>query len=121
MNNWYERGWLDQKFNTRSSDNFYAIDNANIAAGNVGLWMGNATRLGTRMSLGNGDASDGAIVYFCASPVNDIPDYDGDPSTTDYTSKATEAEAETAIGTGSEYMLQIRASCSRTSASAAAP
>lgn len=109
MNNWYELGWLDQKFNTRSSDNFYAIDNANIAAGNVGLWMGNATRLGTRMSLGNGDASDGAIVYFCASPVNDIPDYDGDPSTTDYTSKATEAEAETAMsgGTGSEYMLQI--------------
>lgn len=109
MNHWYEIGWLDQKFNTRATDNFYSIDNANIASGNVGLWMGNSTRLGTRMSLGNGDASDGALVFFCASPVNDIPAYDGDPSTTDYTVKATETEAEEAMsgGTGSEYMLQI--------------
>lgn len=108
MHNWYERGWLDQKFNTRSTDNFYAIDNSNIARGNVGLWMGNSTRIGTRMSLGNGDASDGAIVYCCASPINDIPAYDGDPSTTDYTTKVTESEAAAAMGeNGSEYMLQI--------------
>lgn len=109
MNNWYELGWLDNKFNTRSTDNFYAIDNSTIAAGEVGLWMGNASRLGARMASDKQDShANGAVVYGCSTPINDIPSYDGDPSTTAYTTQATQSEAETAIsgGKGSEYMLQ---------------
>lgn len=109
MRNWYEKGWLDNKFNTRSTDNFYAIDNATIAAGEVGLWMGNASRLGARMASDKQDShANGAIVYGCSTPVNDIPSYDGDPSTTAYTVQAPQSEAETAIagGKGSNYMLQ---------------
>ena len=108
MNHWYEEGWLDQKFTERASDNFYAIDNTAITAGNVPIWMGNANRVGTRMATESGNAK-GAIVFCCATPINDIPAYDGDPSTDAYTTQATTTQAETAMsgGAGSDYMLQI--------------
>ena len=107
MRNWYTEGWLDNKFNEKT-DVFYAIDNAEIAEGNVALWMGNSTRLGTLMATETGNAA-GAIVFGAANPINDIPAYDGDINTTSYMTKATAEEAEAAMsgGEGSDYMLQI--------------
>ena len=108
MRNWYHEGWLDNDFNTNSTDVFYAIDNAEIADGDVALWMGNASRLGTLMATDTGHAA-GAVVFGAASPINDIPAYDGNLATTDYATKATAEQAEAAMsgGTGSDYMLQI--------------
>ena len=105
MRNWYTEGWLDNKFNEKT-DVFYAIDNAEIAEGNVALWMGNSTRLGTLMATETGNAA-GAIVFGAANPINDIPAYDGDINTASYMTKATAEEAEAAMsgGAGSDYML----------------
>ena len=108
MNNWYNEGWLDNDFNANSDDTFYAIDRPLIDSGDVALWMGNSTLLGTQLAADEGHAQ-GAIVFGTAMPINDIPAYDGDPDTSDYTVQATADEAEAAMngGEGSEYMLQL--------------
>ncbi len=109
MNDWYERGWIDADFNT-NKDAFYEIDMDEVARGNVPIWMG-ASRAGTRLQSTNDKNvnASGAVVYLAATPINDIPAYDGDPNTTDYSVRVTELQAESAIsgGEGSEYMLQI--------------
>lgn len=115
MNHWYAEGWLDQKFNTRSGDNFYTIDNEAVSRGNVAMWMGEAGKIGTRLAPETDNAKAtrpnavGAIAFLCSTPINDIPAYDGDPNTTDYSVRATQEQAEEAIngGEGSAYMLQV--------------
>lgn len=110
MRNWYEEGWLDNSFNSNTSA-FYEIDNADVGHGLIPMWMGGSDRIGTRMvsDVEGFEHTQGAIVSLCAMPINDIPSYDGNPSTDDYSVQATEEEAEEAIGggDGSEYMLQI--------------
>ncbi len=109
MNDWYERGWIDQYFNSKTEP-FYQTDNERVAAGKVPVWMGNASRLGTR--LVNDDSgyekTQGAIVFGAATPINDIPAYDGDPQTSDYSKQVTAEEAREAMngGEGSAYMMQ---------------
>ncbi len=111
MNNWYNEKWVDNGFNTNSGVPFYEIDNADVGRGLIPVWMGNANRMGTRMvSDQTGfEHTAGAIVSLAAMPINDIPAYDGNPATTDYTVQATEEQAQAAMsgGTGSDYMLQI--------------
>lgn len=110
MRNWYEEGWLDNSFNSNTSA-FYEIDNADVGHGLIPMWMGASDRIGTRMvsDVEGFEHTQGAIVSLCAMPINDIPAYDGNPSTDDYSVQATEEEAAEAIGggDGSEYMLQI--------------
>ncbi len=71
MNYWYETGWLDSEFYTRTSDIYYSIDSTTVRQGEVGLWMGLESDLGGRLDLDDGGYTDGIFVAGCAYPVND--------------------------------------------------
>lgn len=110
MNDWYNRGWIDQHF-TEKTQPFYQTDNERVASGKVPVWMGNSSRVGIRL-VNNGSGYEktiGSIVYCAATPINDIPAYDGKPTTTNYEEKATSADYSRVKngGEGSLYMLQI--------------
>ena len=109
MNDWYSRGWVCNTFNEDTSP-FYQIDLDLVANGTVPLWMG-GSNFGTAIQSSEQgyEAAAGAVVYLAATPINDIPGYDGNPSTSDYSTQATAEEAKEAVngGSGSEYMLQI--------------
>lgn len=109
MNDWYSRGWVCNTFNEDTSP-FYQIDLDLVANGTVPLWMG-GSNFGTAIQSSEQgyEAAAGAVVYLAATPINDIPGYDGNPSTSDYSTQATAEEAKEAMngGSGSEYMLQI--------------
>ena len=109
MKDWYSRGWICNTFNEDTSP-FYQIDLDLVAGGTVPLWMG-GSNFGTAIQSSEPgyEAAAGAVVYLAATPINDIPDYDGNPSTSDYSAQATAEEAKEAMngGSGSEYMLQI--------------
>lgn len=71
MKAWYEKGWLDQSFNERTSDIFYEIDAAGVRQGKVGLWYGVESQLGGRMDIGD-EYTEGICVLGCPFPINDI-------------------------------------------------
>lgn len=71
MKTWYEKGWLDQDFNERTSDMFYSIDDTSVRQGKVGMWCGMQSELGGRLDSGD-DYTDGIFVAGCALPINDI-------------------------------------------------
>lgn len=71
LNNWYNRGWLDQNFNERISDAFYMIDSSAVRQGKVGMWCGVKGDLGGRIDTGSA-YTDGIFVSGCSYPVNDI-------------------------------------------------
>jgi hypothetical protein len=73
MNNWYSNGWLDTKFETRSSDMFFQINTTGFSQGMVGM----AYSLGfqgdvIRKTCSNADDQKDAMVFGCALPINDI-------------------------------------------------
>ncbi|MDO4285469.1 MAG: extracellular solute-binding protein [Eubacteriales bacterium] len=72
LNTWYANGWLDQEFNERTSDSFYAIDDTSVRQGEVGLWVGSQGQLGGRMDLNDGGYTEGICSYGCAWPINDV-------------------------------------------------
>jgi len=72
LNNWYEKGWLDQDFNERTSDIFYAIDDTAIRTGKVGMWVGIQGELGGRLDLNDGGLTEGIFAAGCALPINDV-------------------------------------------------
>lgn len=72
LNNWYEKGWLDQDFNERTADIFYAIDDTNKRLGRVGLWIGTQGELGGRLDMHDGGLTEGIYVAGCAWPINDV-------------------------------------------------
>lgn len=72
MNSWYEKGWLDDQFNTRTSDTFFAIDDTSVRQGKVGMWNGQQGQLGGRMDAGDGGFTEGIYVAGTAYPINDI-------------------------------------------------
>lgn len=71
MNAWYEKGWLDPYFYERSSDMFYAIDDAKVRTGQIGMWYGLVGTLGNRLDAGDALTS-GICVYTAFTPINDI-------------------------------------------------
>lgn len=71
MNSWYENGWLDEAFNERTSDIFYAIDDTSVRQGKVGMWVGVESELGGRLDMDD-EYTDGICVYGCAFPINDV-------------------------------------------------
>ena len=74
MNNWYEKGWLDQDFNERTSDMFYSIDNTTVRQGKVGMWLGTVAVLGDtiRVTCANEEDAQDAYVMGCPFPINDV-------------------------------------------------
>ena len=72
MNSWYEKGWLDAQFNTRTSDVFYSIDNTSVRQGKVGMWNGLQSELGGRMDANDGGYTEGIYVAGAPYPINDI-------------------------------------------------
>jgi ABC-type glycerol-3-phosphate transport system substrate-binding protein len=72
MNTWYENGWLDQSFNQRTSDAFYAIDDTSVRQGKVGMWNGLQSELGGRIDAHDGGYTEGIFVAGAAYPINDI-------------------------------------------------
>lgn len=88
MANWYQKGWLDQKFNQRTSDMFYGIDSTNVYQGKVGMWYGLNSQLGGRMDDGS-DLLKGICAYPAATPINDIYGSDAEKYQTPYASYAT--------------------------------
>jgi len=70
MNNWYEKGWMDQAFNEHTGDLVYAVDSAKVHTGKVGMWIGRRSETGNLMD--NGDAlTSGIMVYGARQPIND--------------------------------------------------
>lgn len=74
MNTWNENGWLDSKFESRSSDIFYQINANGYSRGLVGLWQGGIGDAGVaiRTTCTNPDAQKDAMVFGCSLPVNDV-------------------------------------------------
>jgi hypothetical protein len=72
MNTWYDNGWLDKAFDQHNGDMFYNVDTAKVFSGKVGLWEGLQSTLGTQIDAEDGGFTQGAVVYGCRQPVNDI-------------------------------------------------
>ena len=75
MNAWYEKGWVDQQFDERSSDIFFNIDSASVYSGKVGAWYAGNGQFGN--GLASGDDSDtaalsGICVWGAPQPINDV-------------------------------------------------
>ena len=70
MTNWYKNGWIDPSFAERAGDMFFMIDATTVYTG--GLWYGLTSQLLDGLA---GDGSNpltaNAVVYACASPIND--------------------------------------------------
>ena len=96
LNTWYENGWLDSSFNTRTSDAFYQIDSTSVRSGKVGMWCGVGGDLGGRIDLEDGGYTDGIFVAGCTWPVNDVY---GD-STCQYIQPRVLNVQTTTVGTG---------------------
>lgn len=71
MNTWYEKGWLDQSFNERTADSFFAIDDTSVRQGKVGMWIGYSSQFGNRMDTGD-ELTSGICVYGASIPINDV-------------------------------------------------
>ena len=96
LNNWYEKGWLDQDFNERTVDIFYATDDTNKRLGKVGMWIGTQAELGGRLDMHDGGLTEGIYVAGCAWPINDVY---GDDSCKNVEPWATQA-GTSLVGTG---------------------
>ena len=103
LNSWYEKGWLDQDFNERTADIFYAIDDTNKRLGRVGLWIGTQGELGGRLDMHDGGLTEGIYVAGCAWPINDVY---GDESCKNVEPWCVQA-ASSLVGTG--FMVMVGA------------
>ena len=74
MQNWYNKGWLDSEFNTRSADIFFSINATGVSQGKVGMWCGLSSTLGDVIRPTCADATDQAEAYVkgCSLPINDM-------------------------------------------------
>ena len=74
LNNWYEQGWLDDVFETRTGDAFYMVNMNGTNMGKVGLWYGLTGTIGTTIRATCADPTDQqkAFVMSCACPINDV-------------------------------------------------
>ena len=75
MNSWWNNGWIDSEFSTKSTDAYYEIDDGLVRQGKVGCWFGRVSTLGTRIYKDDLPLTKGILVSAAAQPINDI--YDG--------------------------------------------
>lgn len=80
VQNWYNKGWLDERFETRASDYFYTINQSGQMQGKTGLFFSYVGPLGTGIRATCMDPEDQkkAYVMGCPLPINDV--YGGDTS-----------------------------------------
>lgn len=71
MNTWYKNGWIDPAFAEHNGDMFFSVDPAKVFSGKVGLWQGLMSTLGTQIDADDA-YTDGAVVYGCRQPINDV-------------------------------------------------
>lgn len=71
LNTWYQKGWMDKNFAEHTGDMFFAVDAPKVFQGKVGLWQGRMSTVGTQIDAGDA-YTDGAMVYGCRQPINDI-------------------------------------------------
>lgn len=76
MNRWYENGWLDPDFATRTNDMFYQIDVNTVYQGNVGAWYGTLGQIGDSIESADRPATLGVDVWGACQPklTADSPD-----------------------------------------------
>ena len=72
MHAWYEKGWLDKNYSSRTQDMFYQIDDSNVRQGKVGFWCGQTATLGGRIANDAFPLTEGMVVYGARNPINDI-------------------------------------------------
>lgn len=73
INGWYNRGWLDQDFTTRTSDVFYTIDSAGQLLGVIPAYIGRkASQLGNVLDNGSLALTKGIMVVGAPLPINDV-------------------------------------------------
>lgn len=74
LNSWYEKGWFDKEFDTRTSDIFYAIDTAAVRQGKVGMWQGRRSDLNNQIDDPDVDdpITDGIYAIGAKQPINDV-------------------------------------------------
>lgn len=71
INGWYNNGWIDSVFNTRSSDMYYQVDTDKLYTGRIGLFYGNGNTIVNKLAKSGDKFLDG---YFCGAarqPIND--------------------------------------------------
>ena len=71
MSTWNKNGWLDKSFSEHVNDQFYAIDDAKVRSGKVGIWYGLPDELGGNLDNGEGYL-DGFVGAGAPQPINDI-------------------------------------------------
>ena len=74
LNSWSNKGWLDSKFETRTSDSFFTINQNGYSQGMVGMWYGGIGTVGDmiRVTCTDPDDQKDAFVMGCAVPINDV-------------------------------------------------
>lgn len=74
LHNWNEKGWLDTKFESRASDQFWMINETGYSQGMVGMWVGGVGTIGTtiRSTCSTDEGKKDAMVFPCALPINDV-------------------------------------------------
>lgn len=73
MHTWYENGWMDTVFQTRSSDTFYKINTTGFSSGYVGMSQMGMTYVGdTIRTTQHSGATTDAMVFGCPLPINDM-------------------------------------------------
>lgn len=77
MNEWYQRGWIDDEFNTKSTSSFYEIDTSLVRQGKIGCWYGRVSTLGSRIYNPSIELTHGAVISVAAQPINDVYDTEG--------------------------------------------
>ncbi len=72
MNNWYEKGWMNQNFEENSADStWFMVDTATVYSGKVGMWYGLVSQQGAGMDADDA-LTDGICVFAASQPINDI-------------------------------------------------
>ena len=68
MHSWYEKGWLDPDFATRTSDMFYQIDANTVYQGKVGAWYGTIGQAGNAIESADQPATKGIEAWGAPQP-----------------------------------------------------
>ncbi len=83
MNKWFANGWIDKAFMEHSTDMFYAIDDAKVRQGKVGLWYGSEAQEMSKMDTGDAYTS-GLVAFAARQPINDLYGSDAEKLKTPY-------------------------------------
>ncbi len=70
LNSWYNEGWLNKNF-AQNKDAYFEIDSDLVYQGNVGLWIGVNSTLGTRIHSDMQPNTEGIIAFGARQPIND--------------------------------------------------